>query len=177
MWINQPPPRDFSRKHQASWKDQDLLSSSVLIFPILLDDLDWTSLAINCPLTSILRVQQVGHIYRFLKKFSLIKLAWASFPPWDFLLNKNYFAFDANLIRLYSDSYNRLCFRIQVLCKNVQVDEKGQLLISINWLSIDYLKWEIFFAAYLWFSYRWNKPIIRYEKATECLSLVTNVYL
>ena len=130
MWINQPPPQDFSRKHQASWKDQDLLSSSVLIFPILLDDLDWTSLAINCPLTSILRVQQVGHIYRFLKKFSLIKLPWASFPPWDFLLNKKYFAFDANLIQLYSDSYNRLCFRIPVLCKIVQVDEKGHQSIN-----------------------------------------------
>ena len=53
--------------------------SSVLIFPILLDDLDWTSFTINCPLTSTLTVQQVGNIYSILKKFSLMKLAWASF--------------------------------------------------------------------------------------------------
>ena len=53
--------------------------SSVLIFPILLDDLDWTSFTINCPLTSTLRVQQVGNIYSILKKLSLMKLAWASF--------------------------------------------------------------------------------------------------
>ena len=91
------------------------------------------------------------------------------------LAKQKLFRFWCNLIRFYSGSYNRLCFRIRVLCKNVQVINK--LLISISWLSIDYLKWDSFFAVYLRSAYRWNKPIIRYEIATECLSLVTNVYL
>ena len=87
-----PPEDNFSWKHQTLKKSKSFWGklkhhrkifvfslSSVLIFPILLDDLDWTSFTINCPLTSTLRVQQVGNIYSILKKFSLMKLAWASF--------------------------------------------------------------------------------------------------